>query len=232
MAWVLDSSKSRLAARLVLLSIANHADAHGFQAWPSIPTIAREAHVSERQAQRAILELACMGELLVCLQGGPGKSNAYRVVMGGDKLSPGGVTNPTIGGDKSGGAIRKNRPEPSKPINPPTPLKKGGVITKRDIRLITKTLEKRGPCMDGSQPHERDAWVDGICRGYGVDPDVYRERMNWPRAPIPAGAQAEQETDPFKGERKCKQHRGSRLTQSGACWECYSAKYPSGCKPA
>ena len=156
MSWVLDHSKSRLAARLVLLSIANHADAYGYNAWPFIPKIAREAHVSERQAQRAILELAGMGELLVCLRGGPLKSNVYRVVMGGDNLSPGVVTNQTVGGDKSdsggdnlspgvvtnqtvGGdksdsAIRKNRPEPSKPITPPTPLKRGGRFTKRKRR--------------------------------------------------------------------------------------------------
>lgn len=134
MSWVLDHSKSRLAARLVLLSIANHADAYGYNAWPFIPKIAREAHVSERQAQRAILQLAGMGELLVCLRGGPLKSNVYRVVMGGDNLSPGVVTNQTVGGDKSDSAIRKNRPEPSKPITPPTPLKRGGRFTKRKRR--------------------------------------------------------------------------------------------------
>lgn len=129
MAWVLENSKARLASRLVLLSIANHANAGGMDAWPHIRTIAREAHVSERQAQRAVKELVALGELFVWLKSGPLQSNAYQVLMGGDNLSPPVVTNPTQGGDKSGGAIRKNRPEPSK-ANPPTPLKKGGVCEK------------------------------------------------------------------------------------------------------
>ncbi len=34
------------------------------------------------------------------------------------------------------------------------------------------------------------------------------------------------------GREECAQHPGSRRTQSGACWECYSAKYASGCQPA
>lgn len=135
LSWVLDKSKSRLAARLVLLSIANHADQDGNNAWPKIPTIAREAHVSERQAQRAILDLCVLGELLVCLKGGPGQANIYRIRMGGDNLSPGVVTNQTVGGDISDGAIRKNRPEPSKPITPPTPLFKGGADSNTETRF-------------------------------------------------------------------------------------------------
>jgi hypothetical protein len=149
LSWVLDKSKSRLAARLVLLSIANHADQDGANTWPSLPTIAREAHVSVRQAQRAILDLCCIGELLVCLQGGPGKSNVYRIRMGGDNLSPGVVTNQVVGGDISDGAIRKNRPEPSKPITPPTPLFKGGVESQSNSRTPRRPRREvlpQGPC--------------------------------------------------------------------------------------
>jgi uncharacterized protein YaiI (UPF0178 family) len=34
------------------------------------------------------------------------------------------------------------------------------------------------------------------------------------------------------GREECTVHPGSRRTQSGACWECYSTKYASGCQPA
>jgi hypothetical protein len=34
------------------------------------------------------------------------------------------------------------------------------------------------------------------------------------------------------GREECTQHPDSRRTQSGACWECYSTKYASGCQPA
>lgn len=129
LSWVLDRSKSRLAARLVLLSIANHANERGDNAWPSVRTIAREAHVTDRQVQRALVTLVGLGELLIIHGAGPGGAHVYQVFMGGDKLSPPPVTFTTGRGDISDGAIRKNRPEPSK-ANPPTPLKKGGVCEK------------------------------------------------------------------------------------------------------
>ncbi len=34
------------------------------------------------------------------------------------------------------------------------------------------------------------------------------------------------------GREECTLHPGSRRTQSGTCWECYSTKYASGCQPA
>ena len=62
--WVFDHSQSRLAARLVLLAIANHAGSDGW-ADPSLFTIACEAHLSEREVQDAIRELEASGELTV-----------------------------------------------------------------------------------------------------------------------------------------------------------------------
>lgn len=125
LSWVLDHSKSRLAARLVLLSIANHANEVGDNAWPSVSRIAREAHVTDRQVQRALVGLVGLGELLIIHGAGPGGAHVYQVCMGGDKLSPGGVTNRTEGGDISYSAIRMNRPEPSKALTPLPPLKRG-----------------------------------------------------------------------------------------------------------
>lgn len=34
------------------------------------------------------------------------------------------------------------------------------------------------------------------------------------------------------GREECTLHPDSRRTQSGACWECYSTKYATGCQPA
>lgn len=65
MSWVFDHSESELAARLVLLSIANHCDAHGRNAFPSQELIAEEAHVSVRTVKRCIVALAEAGELTV-----------------------------------------------------------------------------------------------------------------------------------------------------------------------
>lgn len=65
MSWVLDHSESELAARLVLLAIANHCDSVGRNAWPSQEKIADEAHVSVRTVKRCVVALSEMGELTV-----------------------------------------------------------------------------------------------------------------------------------------------------------------------
>lgn len=65
MSWVLDESSAKLGDRLVLLSIANHADKYGRGAYPSVSLIAAEAGLSDRQAIRSIQNLEKMGELIV-----------------------------------------------------------------------------------------------------------------------------------------------------------------------
>ncbi len=71
MAWVLEHSPvDQPTHRLVLLSIANHANEHGARSWPSQATIAREAKVSKRTVQRAIQQLENDGDLIVHERGG------------------------------------------------------------------------------------------------------------------------------------------------------------------
>jgi hypothetical protein len=47
-AWVLEDENVPGFARLVLISLANHADTKTGHAWPSVATIAKEAHISSR----------------------------------------------------------------------------------------------------------------------------------------------------------------------------------------
>jgi hypothetical protein len=61
--WVLEHSKARLAARLVLLSLANHAREDGSNTFPSQATIASEALISERQVRRCLKELQREGAI-------------------------------------------------------------------------------------------------------------------------------------------------------------------------
>lgn len=77
MTWVLTHSGSTLADRLVLLAIANHCDASGWNAWPAIDRVAHEARVDRRTVFRAIEALEASGELLV--QRRPGRSNVYGI---------------------------------------------------------------------------------------------------------------------------------------------------------
>lgn len=54
-AWVLEhADTSSVGDRLVLLSLANHADRRGRGAFPRVADIAREARLSERQVSRAL----------------------------------------------------------------------------------------------------------------------------------------------------------------------------------
>ena len=89
MAWVLNKSKATLGSRLVLLSIANHADATGMNSWPSIPIIAKESKLSERQAQNCIKNLERIGELNIERGEGYKGSHRYTLVkLGGENIAP------------------------------------------------------------------------------------------------------------------------------------------------
>lgn len=79
MSWVFEHSESRLAARHVLLSIANHAKSDGTGAWPSTTTIARESRLSRREVQRSLRELIDLGELTIELGAGPHGTNLYSI---------------------------------------------------------------------------------------------------------------------------------------------------------
>jgi Helix-turn-helix domain len=93
-AWVLEESESKLAARLVLLSIANHAKADGSNAWPSLDQLALEAGVTRRHAIRCIRELEDLGELGVRRNKGPSGTNRYDLT----KMSPGHIVTSDIQG--------------------------------------------------------------------------------------------------------------------------------------
>lgn len=68
LAIVLNHSKAKGTAKLVLIGIANHDGDGG--AWPSIATLARYANVDERNVRKAIAMLQSLGELKRFERGG------------------------------------------------------------------------------------------------------------------------------------------------------------------
>lgn len=106
--WALQHSAAKLGARLVLIAIANHADAQGRNSFPSVLQIASEAHLSERQVQRALRTLERQGEIRIAEGKGRHGTHLYELPRMGDNMTPlegdnmsGGMTNRTARGDKS-----------------------------------------------------------------------------------------------------------------------------------
>lgn len=84
-AHVLEHSKAQGFTRLVLLAIANHADAYGMNAYPSIGKIAQEARVHRATVYRSLAVLEQSGEIEITTDG---DLRQYRVVVAAcDKLS-------------------------------------------------------------------------------------------------------------------------------------------------
>lgn len=77
--WVLELSESTAYSRLVLLSIASHANREGKNAFPSLDTIAREALISRREVIYCIQEMEERGELAVNRGIGRGNPNHYEL---------------------------------------------------------------------------------------------------------------------------------------------------------
>lgn len=79
LAWVLEHSQASGNARLVLIAIANHADAHGRNAWPSVTQISREARVSRSTVFRSLTDLTKLEELSIQSGSERGSSNFYEM---------------------------------------------------------------------------------------------------------------------------------------------------------
>src|SRR3954453_9672531 len=80
---VMKHSEARLGARLVLLVLADHANADGTGAWPSVKTIAAHARLSERAVRYQLRQLEQDGEVKAVGKGPAGTIN-YTVVLGAD----------------------------------------------------------------------------------------------------------------------------------------------------
>lgn len=131
-AWVLENSEATLADRLVLLAIANHADARGRNAWPAIPLIAREARVDERTVYRALQALEQRGEIVIVKR--PGRSSYYGLtaLMTPDKLSP--LTPDNLSGE--GSQIVRGTPDK---LSPKPSFNRQGTVSRGRAREATDT---------------------------------------------------------------------------------------------
>lgn len=119
MAWVLEHSEAKLADRLVLIAIANHADARGANAWPAVPSIAREARVDRATVFRAIDALEELGELTVHRRTSKPSIYAITALMGSQDATAGGSQDATEGVASTRPGGRRLPPEPSRTVHEP-----------------------------------------------------------------------------------------------------------------
>lgn len=114
MTYVIESSKQKGSALLLLIMIANYARKDGTGAWPSTQTLADDCRMSKRSVVRLLQEIEASGELTIERNAGPYRANLYTIrgMVEGDNLSssdgdnlssPGseGVTDDALDGDKS-----------------------------------------------------------------------------------------------------------------------------------
>lgn len=80
-AWVLDHSRSRGYARLILISLANHHNAGSGRCNPGQRLLAAEAGISSGSVPAQIRALVALGELAVEEAGGSHRSTSYRLTF-------------------------------------------------------------------------------------------------------------------------------------------------------
>jgi len=133
--WVLDRSPAEHADRLVLLSLANHAHADGTNAYPSVPTIAREARLGTRAVQYALQSLLRAGAELTpdeCRQRGvpTGTRSGPAIAVSGQR-GPNGARIYTVLMDEGARAFKTSK----RPTN-----KRRQAPVERSLAAETQTL--------------------------------------------------------------------------------------------
>lgn len=173
-AWVWEHSRAEGAARLVLLAIADCANATGWDAWPSMAELCRKTRLSERGVQKAIRRLEEMGELMVTVNSGRGRTNRYRVVM----ETPNGVRGSEVVNPEPGAPRTEFAPEPGSPQTPNVVRETPNHVHPEPSEPTTGTVTERGAREAVDAPraagHERPAGLTAIPDGFSVTDSMRR----------------------------------------------------------
>lgn len=145
LSWVLEHSDARLADRLVLLVLADHAKSDGTGAWPGIDTIALYARVSRRTAIYSLQSLEAAGAIVKTGTSRAGTS-VWTVVMavqtsfdgldkGGADIAP--ADSAPVQSTTDRGAESAPDPSENRPSTPPLTPPPGGTTSGRRRRRET-----------------------------------------------------------------------------------------------
>lgn len=182
LSWVFDAVEVVGGQRLVLLSLANHADDRGV-CWPSIDTLSKEARLSRRRVEEAIRGLVATGIVQRTVNGAPvpgsNRPNLYRLIKAPDETAGAESSAPAdVAPDESSGpdemapaessssprTIRPAQPRtnrPAKPsVEPSNNRQEPHVVEPRsDIDSLCALLAERvGTHRDGPSPPVTKRW--------------------------------------------------------------------------
>lgn len=215
MTWVFEHSASHLAARLVLLGIANHADKDGRNSWASVRQLSEEARCSERQVQYALRELEFMGEIvrigssvrrthiyelpgMTTLFGegadsAPAQIAPVQNIQGeqtaGRKIRRTRVQNPSKKGEQTAPEPRTNRPK-NRPFSINQAFDEFWKVYPRQVGRPKAMLAYKRALKDATS----EAILDGARRyrddpnredGYTAHPTTWLARAGWDDPPLP-----------------------------------------------
>lgn len=176
--WVLRHSRAKGGIRLVLLALADHAHRDGTRAWPSVQTLADEANVSPRTAQRALRWGVEHGEID---HTGTGRNGvlvySFPALAGGDKCdTPLRVTNATSRGDTGVTRTIKEPEEPSSSRSTTTTSTDLEAETENLLWLYETTIKDETGQAPARRPRDTDKARELAAAGVG---EHFAEVIGW-----------------------------------------------------
>lgn len=139
MSWVIENSKTRGNAYIVLLMVANRADEDGSSAWPSVRWLAKRSRLSERTVQRSLKKLEKAGALAIEKNAGPKGTNSYHVIMQASFVTPDKLT-PRQGGRKGVTVVSPDTSLSTQNLKTPLPPASAGDSTEQFFTWRRETI--------------------------------------------------------------------------------------------
>jgi hypothetical protein len=148
--------------KYVLIAYADHADHHGKNIWPAVPTVAKKTGLDDRSVQRLTRDLETIG-LLVEDGQGPRGTNKWKLPYNdkGDKLSPvaicqGDEISDSLGDIPSGDIPSGDKLTPE--VKEPEPIDINKIPEHRYWEMALDQLEREIP-RASFDSYVRDTWV-------------------------------------------------------------------------
>lgn len=192
MSWVLNNSPVRGTDKIILLGLANHADADGHNAYPSVARLARYANVSDRAVQQSLRNLENGGHIYRHFnEGGSAQQRAdrrpnkytVRMTNGVKESSPredDGVKFDALRGEEQ----RTNGVKPTSPetsLEPSIEPSLKNVLSQDSERLATLLADKIAE--NGyKRPTVTQEWIrcmDRMIRIDGREPQQIEKAIEW-----------------------------------------------------